>query len=83
MNAWLFDNDEDENAPKIHYFRDLQDPFNGLSEREIYRRYRFPRAIILELTDLLKGIAMFSVFYLPILGSLGQIFLYCQREIIF
>uniref|UniRef100_A0A915IIS0 DDE Tnp4 domain-containing protein n=1 Tax=Romanomermis culicivorax TaxID=13658 RepID=A0A915IIS0_ROMCU len=50
------DDDSDDELPrKIRKLRDTTSPFDGLSDFQIYERYRFTPAAILNLTDLLKN----------------------------
>jgi len=47
--------DEDEEPPRIRRMKDLTNPFDGFSNRQIYDRYRFSAEAIMALTDLLQG----------------------------
>lgn len=46
--------EEIEQQPKIRHFRDLSNPLEGFSDKQIYERYRFTAQVIMELTDMLK-----------------------------
>uniref|UniRef100_A0A915KKP4 Uncharacterized protein n=1 Tax=Romanomermis culicivorax TaxID=13658 RepID=A0A915KKP4_ROMCU len=46
--------EDDDAPPRIRKFKDLINPFEGLSNAEIYHRYRFPPHIILKITDLIN-----------------------------
>jgi len=61
INFILFYNEQSsddkdlEPVRRIRRFRDLTNPFDGLSERQIVERYRFTSDIIMEITNLIKS----------------------------